>query len=985
MISPRTTRLVRAVHLHAFRHTLATLAGDGFPHDVLDRLVVVPTRAAAALLTTYRERLSQARGVLHPVFATAREVPARFAERAAPAMHQALPEAREILMGVASRVASDAGLVPPFELRPGLVAEMLDLYDALRRRRKDVATFERLALGRLEPGAEYDRGAERLVRQTRFLVSAFTAFERLSSEHGFQDEHALRRIALEHAARRPWRHIVIAVVAESFDRCGLSDADWDLVTRVDGLSRIDVIVTEATLAGAWHERIHDLLPGIEEVRVGDHADVATVLGAPAQMSDGGRGRVGLSARIWESRDREDEVSRFTGWVRGLHHENPALDLERIALVVQQPLPYVYLAREVLRSANVESQTFETVPLAAEPYAAALDLVFSAVNTNFSRTSVVALLGSPHFEFVADGRVVSAANLSAADQVLSEQGYLGGVEHLERIAGGAAEDQSSPRAGLAAPALYALRKVAEALEVLAHLRSAADHLDTLLAFLNRHQGRATDDPLLGGRERRARVAIHGILTVLAQSYRELDANPVAFGRVVLLVRRQIEVHTFAPHTGGGVYIVDAASAPFGDFDHAQLAGLIDGEWPRRVPSSIFYGTSLLRELGWFSEAQRMDHARASFRDLLGLPSRTLRVSTFSLEGDTVAQPSPLLDEVDLLPRVTEAREYEARMFEVDLLAREPVWASGLDALAAAWAELRLSRPTGDLRRFQGKTGGHHARSFSLSGLERYQDCPFTYFAHDVLRLPAVPEDEPFLSPRARGRFVHEVFQRFFEVWDAANGPRGITADSLDEARRAFAAVAGPLLDALGESDRVLERARLFGSAISVGMLDVVLQIEATRPHVVVERWLEVPVEGEFSLGHKDGPRVPIRGIADRVDLLGGHRLRVIDYKTGRAPAPERALQVPVYALCTQERVERRDGHPWAIEEAAYVALSGKRPFVPIVSAGEDPSPALDAARARVLDVITGVEGGEFGPRPHDLLLCRVCAYPSVCRKDYVDER
>ena len=48
-----------------------------------------------------------------------------------------------------------------------------------------------------------------------------------------------------------------------------------------------------------------------------------------------------------------------------------------ALIVRQRLPYVYVAREVLRSAGVPCQTFDALPLAAEPYAAALDLVHVA--------------------------------------------------------------------------------------------------------------------------------------------------------------------------------------------------------------------------------------------------------------------------------------------------------------------------------------------------------------------------------------------------------------------------------------------------------------------------------------------------------------------------------------------------------------------------------------------------------------------------------
>ena len=78
----------------------------------------------------------------------------------------------------------------------------------------------------------------------------------------------------------------------------------------------------------------------------------------------------------------------------------------------------------------------------------------------------------------------------------------------------------------------------------------------------------------------------------------------------------------------------------------------------------------------------------------------------------------------------------------------------------------------------------------------------------------------MSPRARGRFIHEVFQRFFEAWDSRGGG-AITTERLDEARALMAEVAEPLLARLPEADAALERARLFGSAISTGSVEIVL--------------------------------------------------------------------------------------------------------------------------------------------------------------------
>ena len=98
----------------------------------------------------------------------------------------------------AARLASAAGVPAPFRLRAGLIVEMLALYDELRRHGRTIDQFERLMIESLEPGADSDRGAERLLRQTRFLVAVFRELERARGG--------------DRAARRAWP-------ARPADRC----------------------------------------------------------------------------------------------------------------------------------------------------------------------------------------------------------------------------------------------------------------------------------------------------------------------------------------------------------------------------------------------------------------------------------------------------------------------------------------------------------------------------------------------------------------------------------------------------------------------------------------------------------------------------------------------------------------------------------------------------------------------------------------------
>jgi RecB family exonuclease len=960
---------VRAADLRSFRSILAALATEGSPLDARDRLVVVPTRAAAHhLLRSIEDRTPERGAVVLPEVVTRAELHQRLFVRIAPYPPLLTAQEREALLTVACREAIGAGVEPPFRVRPGLVGAMLDFFDSLKRHQKSIDDFERLTLGRLEAGAEHDRGAERLVRQTRFLAAAFRLFERRCREAGGVDEHLMRERLLDTSADRPWQHIIIAVRDRAADAYGLYPVDWDLLARLPGLLRVDVTVTDATLAGSFHERIHQWLPEIEEVRA-EHVD--SICAPPSLF------RLPLGPVV-VARDREDEVLEFARWVRE-EIAGSASTLDRAALVVRQRLPYVYLAREVFRSVGIPYQMFDALPLAAEPYAAVVDVLFSCVSANFARVPAVALLRSPHLQFsTGDDRALRPGEIAAVDRALSEAGYLGGIDALARL-NGAWRAQGARVATAAVTGASVLEAVARELEPLLAKATVADHLHRVLIFLDDHQvvprTAEADDPIVA-RQLRARAAIVGILRALRDAYGRFDSEAVLFDHVAALVRRSIEAHTFAPKTGeSGVHLVDADSAPFGDFDYVHVAGLVDGEWPEKPHRNIFYSPAILRDLGWSPDSDRLESSRSAFSDLLRLPNKQLVVSTFSLEHDSLVAPSGLLDDF------VHGRGADCRTRPCPRQMPHATEDVVLCDASRDWATWRLER-AGDSS-LAGRTFGHVAQGYAVSALERYQDCPFQFFAANVLQLDEVPEDEPSLSPRARGRFVHELFQRFFERWDA-RGERTITSERIDAARTLFAEIAEPLLANLPDADAALERTRLFGSAISVGIVDVVLGLEASRPEDVVDRWLEYRLDGRFSLACPDGRTVPLRGVADRIDLLASKRLRVIDYKTGYPPQPKRALQVPVYALCAQERLAERGEGMWRVEEAAYVAFSGKRPFVSVINRRNDEETVLADARRRLLDIIDAIERGEFPARPYETRICSYCAYPSVCRKDYVGD-
>ena len=283
-------------------------------------------------------RLAAARAIVLPDLVTPGELIARLGERLEGEPRLLTETEREVLAGVACRTAIEAGNEPPFRLRPGLVAEIVRFYDSLQRHQKGIDTFERLALGALEPGA-----ARRSWRRTSRAPDAFPgqhvpALRAARRCHGANGRARASPAAARDAGVRSVAHTSCSPSAMPpptakgcARRTGICCRDFP------GSRALDIVATDAVVAGAFHERIHQLLPGIEEVRDLDRRPARSTR---AHSWPGG-------GTTWTARDREEEVAGFARWVRReMQHEsaNGVSALDRIALVVYRPLPYVYLAR-----------------------------------------------------------------------------------------------------------------------------------------------------------------------------------------------------------------------------------------------------------------------------------------------------------------------------------------------------------------------------------------------------------------------------------------------------------------------------------------------------------------------------------------------------------------------------------------------------------------------------------------------------------------
>lgn len=930
--------LIRTRSLPAFRSALITQAVAGGPAATLRRLVVVPTAAAGALLGQAIELASliaQGSAVLLPSFVTRDELMARLHAALSGAPPRLTSLERLVLFERAARRTADTrrGGAPPFPIRPGLVAAMLDLHDQLARRQRPVRRFVRALFDDLRVERGTDQGSESLIAQTCFLGFAFLAYRRAAQASGGCDEADLHRRLLAEQPALPFDELLVAVADQPADVRGLWPADFDLVGRLSAIRHISVVLTDETHDAGFRERLEQELPGIVEARhdAAPRPAAPILLGPPARAETAARPGEGPGP-FYVARDREEELRDVARLI--VERAEKGVLTSAVAVVSHRPLPYLHVARQVLTDAGVPYRAFDALPLAAEPVAALVDLLLETMRTGGDAESVVAITRSP-LVTLPEGDVASA--------------------------------------------------VREACVGVARLASGSAQVRGLVRWLRDHERPAPGDAAWRGRAARARAGVIGALEALASALASHDDVPRGPEALAGLVRHALESRTLAPDDAGhGVAIVDAVAARFGDFDHVHLVGLVETDWPERPARSIFYPPSLLTPLSFPSETDQVAAARGAFADLLGLAAETTSLHAFQLEGDAFVGLSSLLEAVRGRDSVPHALPGTPRF--PDEVFAGPFVPVGAPRDVIEWLDARRARPPLSTPAYSGRVGPRAPEAYRVSRVDRYVACPFKYFAEAVLGLEEPRGVEVGLSPRDRGLLVHDIFERFYREWDAGRGG-AITHDQLPDALTMFRAVALARLAQLPTADRVLEERRLLGSIASRGVADRVFELEADAGGQIARRLLEQELSGTFEFQSFLGrvSRINVRGKADRIDVFEDGGLRVVDYKLNRVPNRYLSVQVGVYAHCARQFLEAQDGLPHEVRSAQYISLGAERQAE--ASLGRDATQTADAVRhaaERFRQAVGAIEAGEFPARPHALTECGQCGFAAVCRKEYPPE-
>ncbi|WP_392676088.1 RecB family exonuclease [Streptomyces sp. LN785] len=236
------------------------------------------------------------------------------------------------------------------------------------------------------------------------------------------------------------------------------------------------------------------------------------------------------------------------------------------------------------------------------------------------------------------------------------------------------------------------------------------------------------------------------------------------------------------------------------------------------------------------------------------------------------------------------------------------------------------------------------------------CPLLYRFRVIDRLPEKPSEAA-----TRGTLVHAVLEKLFD--DPAVER---TAD------RATALVPGQWKRLLETKPELSE---LFTEDADGERLSRWLS-EAER---LVERWFSLedptrlePAERELSVETELESGLRLRGVIDRIDVAPTGEVRIVDYKTGKAPRPEYAegalFQMKFYALV----IWRLKGVVPRRLQLVYLGSGDVVTYDPVMA-------DLERVERRLLALWEAIrlatETGEWRPRPTKL--CGWCDHQAVC--------
>ena len=547
------------------------------------------------------------------------------------------------------------------------------------------------------------------------------------------------------------------------------------------------------------------------------------------------------------------------------------------------------------------------------------------------------------------------------------------------------------------------------------------------------------------------AINDQLTEIRQLTQISDE--VSFHEFVKTVDRVMQDTTVPLHPASdiidGVWVLDAMAARGFSFRVLFLVGVNEQVFPRPIQEDAFLRDPVRRFLDIHAgfklpeKAAGYDEERLLFYLLINSARETVTLlSHRSNQTSRSPVPSWYITEVQrcveglpttvvpkrdrqkhhVLPQYTDPwltpQETRVQWMLAHRLPRHPGHAPGWSMIQQGVTMLASQESASpQLNRFDGITGALadwwneiQAHGISPTALEPYAQCPFKFFAKQILKLEPIEhcEREADIGPREIGILLHDLFK----VCVAAFAKQARIRNTKPSSHHDLSEILKPMADSVFQQYEQWHPTGypLIWEQQQEQLVNVVTHVMLQDLIDATDDWMPIgfehAVKGELPVGVGNTP-LPLIGRIDRMDWSALHHVsRIIDYKYKQSarsiPTAQQLardvvcgknLQAPLYLLLAEHG---QIALPHQMMDQAspscsgvwlyYMTLNGQgtnEAFTPVALTAEQWTALKPQFKKTMNGLLTGIQRGAYFivPDTH----CQRCDYRAICHRTHPSSR
>lgn len=421
-------------------------------------------------------------------------------------------------------------------------------------------------------------------------------------------------------------------------------------------------------------------------------------------------------------------------------------------------------------------------------------------------------------------------------------------------------------------------------------------------------------------------------------------------------RTLERFTFQPATSqSAIQLMTLAQCAMQQFDAVIIAGCTADLLPGKAAGQAFFNQSVRAELGLPTWRDTLNIKLHQFRCTLEAAPQILLTCCDEIKAEPVTA-SPWLELLETFHSIAYGTALHDDQLEqlIRALRQHP----GLNLSQQNISSTKRPAPA--------ITAALLPKDWTASTHQRLIDCPYRFFAADILHLSAPEEIREALEKSDYGEYVHRILQAFHGNIKELPGPwQGqLTGNERDAAIQLLQQISQAVFQN-AISDNLAARGWLKRWLACIpAYIDWCIERNAHWQPQLVEQRMQREIL----------PGITLKGRVDRIDRCGDQQA-ILDYKTGKtadidAVFEGEAVQLPSYALLSESDVSRVE----------YVQFDKNKVHNKVCLEDDELRQLTVNIKQRLLQMTRDIGEGQALHAWGDPDVCRYCEFDGICRRD-----